>query len=147
MGIKIIEVGIHDIFNVMENVCHGMLVSKGSPWTNEGNFLSIDGEYLNLVMARKSIHKGEYENPSAIIDILVDKGCGVIFLRTGFAKILRIEAYSNGNLFLHDRKNIGYPFHQGDGVNKTIIYNFLYFLFDHLLAHGQTQGSTLTTHQ
>jgi hypothetical protein len=82
---------------------------------NEGSFVLVGGEYLDMVIARKAIHKGEDDTPNAVIDNLVDKGCGVIFLRIGFVKIPIIDAYLNGTLFLHDRNDIGYPFFKGMG--------------------------------
>ena len=57
-----------------------LLVSKGTPQTDEGSFVLICRRNINLVITRKSVHKRVDLTPSTIVDELVDKGCRIIIL-------------------------------------------------------------------
>jgi hypothetical protein len=72
-----------------------------------------------MVISIKSIHKREDGASDEIIDNLVDKGCRVIVLGTIPFKFLIIDTNMNGPLFLGDWDNVGNPFSQSDGINKT----------------------------
>ena len=59
------------MFDFMESIKHGALkgsakifdakrklsIGKGPPWINEGRLMLIQREYLDLIIAIKSIHK------------------------------------------------------------------------------------------
>ena len=68
---EIVQVGEDDLIQIMKNVCHGLLecrigiveakrhdtICESTPRGNECSFILIYWVYLNLVIARESIHE------------------------------------------------------------------------------------------
>ena len=79
----------------------------------------VSWEYVNLIIAREAVHKGEDFVASTIIDNLVDEWRGIIVLGTSVIDISIINTDSNSALPFGDRYYIGDPIRQRDGVDKT----------------------------
>ena len=52
----------------------------------------IGGQYLNMIVAEKAIHKWEDEPPSIVIDNLIDVWSKKIVLRKRFIQVSEIDA-------------------------------------------------------
>ena len=73
MSWKVIQVRLNDVTNVMESVGHRslecgpdilqakreFLICEGTPRTDKSHLVLISGENVNLIISRKSIHKGK----------------------------------------------------------------------------------------
>jgi len=59
-----------------------LLVSKGTPWADEGGFVLIRKRNINLVVTGKVVLKQENLTPNTIIDELVDIGHRIIIFWT-----------------------------------------------------------------
>ena len=55
----------------------------------------IDGQYLNLIVAGKAIHKWEDDTPSTFIDNLIDVWSQKVVLRTSFVQLSEIDVDLN----------------------------------------------------
>jgi hypothetical protein len=75
--------------------------------------------YLDLVIAKKSIHEGKEFMTSIGINELVDEGSGEVVFRTSLVEVAKVCANPNGTLFLIDRDKIGYPGCVCDGVYEA----------------------------
>ena len=84
----------------------------------------IGWDYLNLIIARKSIHEWEDDTSSAVIDDLINVRCGEIVLWTSSIQIPKIDTNPNGTLFFVDRDIARHPFIQRYEVDKTSLKNF-----------------------
>ena len=61
------------------------------------------GFNLNLIIPRKSIHKGEHLVTRTLIQNMIYKWCGEVILRTGTIQIMEISAYADHSLLLIHR--------------------------------------------
>lgn len=141
---KVIQIWLHDMFNVVESIEHGSLesgtnifktkrqfsISKSTPRTDERSFLLIFWENFNLIVSGETIHKGKNFTTGTIINDLVDKSGRVIVLRTCLIKIPIINTNLDSTSFLSNGHGIGNPFHQRYRINKTNFQQFLYLCLD-----------------
>src|ERR1700722_9086089 len=85
---EVVQVSKDDFSQIVEYVCHRPLEScagilqakrhdticKSTPRGNECSFILIGWVYLNLVIARESVHEGESLVAGAVINDLIDEG-------------------------------------------------------------------------
>ena len=93
---KIIQIWLHDMFDIMESIGHGLLesgtrsfktkrkfaTSEGAPRTDEGNFMLVFWKNFNLIVSREVVHKGKNFTTGTIINYLVDEGGWIVVLGT-----------------------------------------------------------------
>jgi hypothetical protein len=65
--------------------------------------------YLNLVIARESVHEGEGLVAGAVIDDLIDEGCWEVVFGTCIVEIAKVCADEDSALFLVDGYRVGNP--------------------------------------
>ena len=90
----------------------------------------IDGQHLNLIVAREAIHEWKYDTSSIVVDNLIDMWSRKVVLGTIFIQVSKIDTDSNGALLFIDRDNVRYPFRQVYWINKPSFEKFLNFSFN-----------------
>jgi hypothetical protein len=65
--------------------------------------------YLNLVIARESVHEGEGLVAGAVVDDLIDEGRREVVFGTCIVKIAKVCADADSALFLVDGYRVGNP--------------------------------------
>ena len=70
----------------------------------------IDGQYLNLIVAEKSIHKGKNNASGIVVDYLINIGSGEVVFWTSLIQIPKIDTNPNISLFFLHRDYVGHPF-------------------------------------
>ena len=84
---EVIKIRFHELSNIMESVRHRLLESRSSIFKTKGHFLVGEGAPredesglmlifwldLDLIVARESIHKGEYFISRTIIQDLINE--------------------------------------------------------------------------
>ena len=108
-------------------------VRKSTPRTNESSLMLALGFDLNLIISRKSIHKGENFASYTLIQNLVNKWCGKIILRTGSIQISKISAYSDRPLLLFYWNGVWHPLCQWNVIDNTSFEKLLYIFLNRRL--------------
>jgi hypothetical protein len=107
----------------MKDVCHGSLechssvleakrhdtICESTPGGSECGFVLISWVNLDLVVARETVHEGQCLVTGAIIDNLIDKGCGKVVFGTGVIEVAKIHTDMNSALFFVNRDRVGDP--------------------------------------
>lgn len=140
---KIIKIGLNNMFEIVERKRHVPLegslntlkakkiifVGEGPPRRDKGCFVLIGKEDINLVISKKSIHKGKYLTQITFVDDFVDKGTQIVIFRTSLINISIVDTNMYSPLFLGYWNNIGNTICQWCGVNKNSLENFFKFTF------------------
>jgi hypothetical protein len=120
---EVVQVGEDDCSQIMKDVCHSPLESctgifeaegydticKRTPRGNECGFVLISWVDLNLVIARKSVHKGKSLMVGAVINNLINEQRWEVVLGTCIVEIVKIGANANRSLFFVDGYRVGNP--------------------------------------
>ena len=61
---------------------------------------------LYLIISRKAVHKGKNLATHTLIQNLINKWCGEIFLRTGTIQIMKISTYVDRSLLLINQNGV-----------------------------------------
>ena len=86
--------------------------------------------YLNLVIARESVHEGESLVAGTIIDDLIDERRWEVVFGTCIVEIAKFGAEVNRALFFVNRYRVRNPRRISDGVNESSHAQFVNFSFD-----------------
>ena len=130
---EVVKKNQHNVNEVMEAVCHGMLeggsnifeakgndsVGECAPWGCECRLVMVFFSDLDLVISGKSIHEGEGLMPGACIDDLVDERGGEVVFGTCPIKIMEVYANANGTLFFIHGNRIRNPSGVHNGINEA----------------------------
>ena len=114
MSSKVIQKDFNNHFEIMKNQGHSSLkcgsrvfktkrhlsICKGTPRTNKCSLMLVLGFDLYLIVSEKSIHKGKYLASHTLIQNLINKWCGKIFLRIGTIQFTKISAYADHSLLI-----------------------------------------------
>ena len=120
MSWEVIQIRLYDVFYIVKSIRHRTLkgstgifeaegdlfISKGAPGTDEGGLMLICRSNVDLVVARKTVHKRINLATRTFIDKLVDKGSGVVVFWTCSVDITVVNADANGALLFIDRDNV-----------------------------------------
>ena len=123
MSWKVIQVWLKNMSNIVKGIRHRVLecspnilqakrefiIRKQSPRTDECDLVLIGWENVDLIITRKSIHKGKNLTPCIIINDLIDERGGIVILRIGSINITIINTNTNLSLLLIHRNNIRNP--------------------------------------
>ena len=144
MSEKVIQIRLYDVLDIMKGVRHRTLksgtgileterelfISESTPRKDKGRLVLISGRDINLVVARKAIHKRIYLTPSMLINELVNERCGVVIFQAGSVDIAIIDTDANSILLFIHRDNVRDPIYEWDRVNETSFKKFFNFRFD-----------------
>jgi hypothetical protein len=79
-----------------------LLIRESTPRTYECHFMLILRPDMDLIIAQKSIHEGEYFSSCTLIDNMIDKWGGEVVFWTRFIHIMKFHTNMNGSfLFIH----------------------------------------------
>ena len=91
-------------FGVFKDERH-LSICKGTPRTNKGSLMLVLRFDLYLIVSRKAVHKGKNLTTCTLIQNLIIKWCGEIFLRIGMIQITEISTYADRSLlFIHQNE-------------------------------------------
>ena len=115
---KIANYGL--IILTMESIWHGALkcsanifqykmefyIGEGPPWENKSRLMLNWWEYIDLIIARETIHKWKDDTSSTVVDNLIDVWGGGIVIRTSPIQIKKINVNPNSTLLFIDKDYI-----------------------------------------
>ena len=81
----------------------------------------ILGFDLNLIISRKTIHEGEYLTSCTLIQNIINEWCGKVIFWMFLIQVSKVSAYPDGSLLLIYQNGVGYPFSQGNHIDKPIL--------------------------
>ena len=153
---EVVETNQHNVNEVVEAVCHGVLEGGSSVFQAKGHDLicecaprgcecslvMIFFPDLNLVISEKVVHEGKDLMSSACIDNLIDEGCWEVVFGTCPIKVTDVCANVNGTLFFIHRNRIRNPSCVCNGINEAGCVQLLYLGF-HCSHFGWMDGSSL----
>lgn len=113
MSRKVIQVRLDNVADVMKHIGHCLLkcgsniveaemeilIREHTPRTNKGCLFLIDRCDVDLVITRKTIHKGKDLTPGTFINDLINEGSRIVVFRTGTIEISIIHTNVDRNLF------------------------------------------------
>ena len=128
MSSKVIQKDFNNRFEILKNQGHSPLkcvssvfktemhlsICKRTPTTNKCIFVLILEFDLNLIISRKSIHKGKYLASHTLIQNLINKWCGEIVLRTSTIQVTKLVHMRIVPCFLSTR--MGFETHSIKGM-------------------------------
>jgi hypothetical protein len=82
---------------------------------------------IDLIIARETIHQGEYFTPATVINNLVNEIGWIIFFGTSFVYIPIIYTNMNRALFFVNQNKIGHPISQSHRIDKAGFRKFFNF--------------------
>jgi hypothetical protein len=85
------------------------MICKGTPWGSECGFILISWVDLNLVIARKSIHKRESFVVGAVIDNLIDERHWKVVFGTYVIEIVKVSSNADSALIFVDGYRVENP--------------------------------------
>jgi len=141
MSRKIVQIGLHSMFNIMKIVIHWplrfgpnilqtkweFLVWKCSPRSDKWSLRLIHWENVDLIISGENIHEWIDFTTNTVINNLVNEWGQIIFLQTSAINISIIDAYTDCAMFLHDRDNMKYPINERNKVDETSMKDFFNF--------------------
>jgi len=83
-----------------------IFVRKSTLRIDEGSFLLIGRQNIDLAVTRKEIHKREYLTPSTVVNKLVNKGSKIVIFRTCTIVAMIINTNPNSALLFGHRENV-----------------------------------------
>src|SRR5262249_34445057 len=84
-------------------------IAVDSPWCGERGFLLIFLCKADLIVSRKSIHKGQHLIPCGVVDQDINVRKWEVVLRTGLIQISEVNTNADLPILLDYRDYIGHP--------------------------------------
>ena len=156
---EVVETNQHDVNEITEAMCHGMLeggssifeakghewIRKCAPWGCECRLITVFFLDLDLVIFKKTIHEGKGLMSGTCIDDLIDEGCGEVVFGTCPIEVMEVYANVNSTLFFIRGNRIRNASGVGNGVNESGCAQLFYLGFDRD-RFGRMDGPLLLTY-
>ena len=101
-------------------------VHEGTPGENESGLMLVLRHDLDLVIPWKTVHKWEHFASGTLIQNLIHEWCGEVIFWIGLIQVSKFNAHMDSSLLIIYRNVIGYPFSQGNQIDKAILKQLLY---------------------